>query len=235
MVLLRILDCDIDNDAGESAEEDLFYSFFARTAPDVELCGFNVRACHYPDKLEHCDGYLISGSPASVYDDEPWISRLQEFVRRIVTAGKPVVGVCFGHQMVAQALGGRVSRSSNGWGVGVKTAEVYETPSWLSPPLSRFSLIYSHQDQVEVLPPGAAVIAGNDHCPCAMFTVGQNVLGIQGHPEFTVEMARKLLSNREMKIGAETVKAAEKSLALPTDETVIARWIDNFYRQARQD
>lgn len=175
------------------------------------------------------DGWLISGSPASVYDDLPWIAPTEDLVRRVVDAGQPVVGICFGHQLLAQALGGRVERAGVGWGAGIYTYDLADgwyadgsRPADDKDGADTVSLIASHQDQVVEMPDGARLAARTDHCPIAAFTIGTQVLSIQPHPEFTTGLSRELSTQRRERMGADTTDAAIGSLSGPGAEQVAA-------------
>lgn len=164
-----------------------------------------------------------------MYDDLPWIAPTEAFVRKVVDDGVPVVGICFGHQLLAQALGGRVERARVGWGAGVYTYELLD--GWYPRGIEvapepgddgTVSLIASHQDQVVDLPEGAAVAARTDHCPIAAFTIGPRVLAVQPHPEFTTGLSRELSTQRRERMGEATTDAALGSLAGPGAERVAA-------------
>lgn len=185
-----------------------------------------------PKDLNECDAFISTGSRRSVYEEEPWIVAYAELVRRIHAASKPFVGVCFGHQMMGHALGGRVAKSPKGWGIGVHRFSVIEREAWMQPPAVQFSLLMSCQDQVEVLPPGAKVLASNEHCEVAMFRVGA-MLGIQGHPEFTPEFVRPILESRRERIGSEHVDRALATLDQPRDNELLARWARSFLSAAK--
>ena len=188
---------------------------------------FNVRRDHYPHHIDDCDGYLITGSRASVYDDEPWIARLIGFVGELHDAKARTVGICFGHQLVAQALGGAVGRAPGGWGVGVHTWTVLRHESWMRPAKREFRLLASHQDQIETLPPGARLLASSTFCPHAAFAVGDHILALQGHPEFTKAYAEFLMHKRRAALGA-AFEPGMRSLDQTTDAGAIARWIAQF-------
>jgi GMP synthase-like glutamine amidotransferase len=118
------------------------------------------------------EAVMITGSPAGVYDDEAWIGPLADFIRAGAAAGVPQVGICFGHQILAEALGGKVIKSDKGWGVGRHTYDVVACPGFVSetcPPT--VSAAVSHQDQVVALPPGAEVIAASDFTPLPGSTI----------------------------------------------------------------
>lgn len=141
----------------------------------------------FPDSPDEADGWLITGSKHGAYEDLPWIPRLETFIRDIRAADRPLVGICFGHQIIAQALGGTVKKSDKGWAVGHQTYFYGDTPiganAW-------------HQDQVVALPEGADVIAGNDFCEYAALSYGDRILTMQPHPEFTDEFVEGMLRER---------------------------------------
>lgn len=195
--------------------------------PDAVFEFYDVRLGCYPDRVGDCDGYLITGSRASVFDDEPWIARLKDFVRELHDARAKTVGICFGHQLAAAALGGLVDRAEVGWGVGVHTWEVVDDEPWMRPRLPEVRLVASHQDQVEVLPPGARLLAASDFCPNAAFGMGGHLFAVQGHPEFTKDYARFLMCRRRDQLGG-AFEPGMRSLDQPTDEHVVAQWIAGF-------
>lgn len=179
-----------------------------------------------------CDAYVITGSRCSVYDEEPWIGKLATFVGEAMDAHRKIVGICFGHQLVAHFFGGRVAAAEVGWGVGVHRVEVVADESWMQPPRGHVALLSSHKDQVMALPRGARLIAGSDFCPNAAYVM-DGVLTWQGHPEFTRDYAAALMRTRESLLGARTFDAGMASLDQPTDEQLIARWIMNFIREVK--
>ena len=127
------------------------------SATDIVTATFDVRAGEYPELQAH-DGYVITGSRHSVYDAIDWLPRLGAFVERAASADCRIVGVCFGHQLLAQLFGGRVEKM--GWIVGVQAADILHHEPWMVPAVGEVRLLASHQDQVVALPPGASVFAG---------------------------------------------------------------------------
>jgi GMP synthase-like glutamine amidotransferase len=179
------------------------------------------------------DAALITGSPAGVYDDEPWIAGLLDFIRAAAEAKVPVIGICFGHQAIAQALGGKVEKSDKGWGVGRHVYEVAERPSWMADAPASFALAASHQDQVIALPPGAQVIARSPHTEFAgLLYEDARALTFQGHPEMDVPFTRALIDGRRGRIDSALVDQALTSLEQPLDADRVAGWIARFLERA---
>ena len=228
---IGLLKCDrVDRDLRMKFGDhsDFFLDLFQKYTPSVSLDVFDAQKEAYPEEITDYHGYICTGSRFSVYDDEPWVRRLRVFIKELYDNRIKFVGICFGHQMIAEALGGRCSLSDNGWGLGVKTAAVYKRQAWMDPALDKYSILVSHRDQIEALPPEGSIIAGNDHCPRSMISVGGHFLGIQGHPEFTRPFLRELMQSRLDLMGREAVSGAAKTLEQKTDEAIVAQWIINF-------
>jgi len=196
----------------------------------IEIVPYAADEGQLPESLSECEGWLCSPSRRSVYDDEPWIRDIEELLRDLVARERPFVGICFGHQLLAQALGGRVERASEGWGVGVQEYEVVEAIPAMQPAARHFSLIASHEDQVVEVPAAARVIARSDYCPAAALAVGERAWTVQAHPEFVPDLADHLLAGRTDLIGAERVAAARASLTRPIDRDLVAHWIAATFR-----
>lgn len=218
---------DVATDHGDYPE--LFGALLA-DGP-VELVTYVADEGHLPDDPRACDGWLISGSASSVYDGHDWIHRTGRFLTQVVDAEVPMVAVCFGHQLLAQALGGRVERSDRGWGVGIQRYDVVAAiPRWPEPaPPTRLTLLASHQDQVTVLPDGATVLAASEHCPVAAYALGPRVVAVQAHPEFTPALSRDLILARRDLIGTGRAEAALDALddsdaVAALDHRAVARW-----------
>lgn len=224
-----LLECDHVSARFRSITGD-YSEMFAALLPDVELVPYDVIGGQQPESPTECDGWLATGSRHSVYEDLEWISDTARFVRSVAEAGVPFVGVCFGHQLLAHALGGTVEKASCGWGAGIRRLDVVRTEPWMQPARDSCQLHFMHQDQVNKAPEEAVVLACADHCEVAMFRVGA-MLGIQAHPEFTVAYAEALLTDRTERIGGERVGEALASLTVPTDEAVVARWVASFLAQ----
>ncbi len=209
----------------------MFEDLLTDAAEGVSL-EFDTIDCTQADYPEPgaCDAYVITGSRQSVYDDDPWIAELAGFVGKALDAGSKVVGICFGHQLIAHFFGGETSPAP-GWAVGVHESRILTDAPWLDPRLSRFRLLSSHKDQVTRLPDGAELIATNEFCPIAGFTWGDGVLAFQGHPEFRKPYSRDLMNMRRELLGEETYQAGVASLEENIDPAAVGRWIINFCRR----
>jgi GMP synthase-like glutamine amidotransferase len=189
---------------------------------------YDAPAGDYPDRPEACDAYIVTGAAAGVYDGEPWIADLLAFLRAAKGRAK-LVGVCFGHQAMAQAFGGEVRKSDKGWGIGLHTYGVARRLGWMDASPA-FSLAASHQDQVLELPPGATVLAGSDFCPNGMLAYDDGTsISCQLHPEFAPAYAIALIEGRKGQRFDETqAEAAVESLHRPDDHAKFAGWLADF-------
>lgn len=178
----------------------IFANLFGQVSNDVEIVPFEVVHGVFPDSPTECDAWLVTGSKFGVYDDEPWIKPLKQYLREIRDAGRPMVGVCFGHQIMAEAFGGRAEKSTKGWGCGVHAYHFAARPGWLKMDSSDFAMHAMHQDQVTVVPDDATIIASSPFCENAMFAYGNveqpYAVSIQPHPEFTRSLGEALVRFR---------------------------------------
>ena len=231
---IGLLECDHVRDELKHIAGDyrqMFPALFLQVAPDWEFLFYDVCNDHFPESVEECDVYICTGSKNSVYDNEKWIKQLKDFVKTIYHSGRVYIGVCFGHQILGEALGGKVQKSPNGWCVGVHSFELLKTENWMNPVQSVFNLLMMCQDQVLQLPPESTLLAQASNCPHAMFRIGNNMLGIQAHPEFPKNYDKALMELREERIGTEKTKSGIASLSLPTHELIIAEWVRKFVNQ----
>lgn len=206
------------------------------TAHGIELVRYDLDEERFPLSVNECDGWLCSPSRLSAYDPVPWLADAEELLRAFVATEKPFVGICFGHQLLAQALGGFVERSPLGWGVGLQDYEIVSRRPWMDGVngAEKFALMGSHQDQVIRLPADAELLFRSDFCPFGGFAIGERAWTIQTHPEFTPDLADHLLAGRYELIGAERVDAARSTLSGPAsrtpDRALVASWIVNFFQ-----
>ncbi len=178
-----------------------------------------------PSSPSEADGWLITGSKYGVYDDLPWIRETEEFVRRVVEARVPLVGICFGHQLMAQALGGEVAKSDRGWGIGGQTYLDHETGR-------NIRILASHQDQVTRQPEGTRLIASSEFCPIAgLAWEDAPAISWQAHPEFRPAFSRALIEDRIGTVYGEAIaRTALDGLEEPLDSPAIATRIARFFK-----
>jgi len=212
----------------------MFRTLLAPIDADLRFESVAVIDGEAPPSPATADAFLITGSPAGVYEDHAWIAPLEAHIRASADARTPVVGVCFGHQVMAQAFGGRVAKSAKGWGVGRHAYEVVDAAPWMDPPRPGFAVAASHQDQVETPPPAARVLARSAHTAFAALAYAQGpAISFQGHPEMSPAYAADLVRvRRGARIPEPVADAALASLADPLDADVVARWIVRFLRDA---
>lgn len=174
----------------------------------------------FPSGPEDADGWLITGSRHGVYEDHAWLAPLEQLVRAIVASGKPLIGICFGHQLIAQALGGKVEQFAGGWAVGRQSYDMEDG--------GRITLNAWHHDQVIEPPAGARIIASNDFCKYAAMAIGDTVLTYQAHPEYTAEMIEGLFRFRPGVVPEAVAEPARLALHGPTDSAEIVAGMAEF-------
>jgi GMP synthase-like glutamine amidotransferase len=209
---------------------DMFIHLLGSRDPSVEFVVYDVMLEEYPDDLDDVDAYLITGSKFSVYEDLPWIHRLLDFIRELHARRKPIVGICFGHQAVAQALGGRTAKADVGWGVGLHHHRFTRQPDWFDGGEETFPVLVSHQDQVIENAVGAQTLASSEFCPNAVCQLGEHILTFQGHPEFVNDYSRAIINYRRDQIGEEVAAEGLESLTCLPATDRMADWILSFLR-----
>lgn len=197
---------------------------------------FQVWRCHkgqIPDSDTDVDAWLITGSKYGVNDGLTWVEQLCDLIRQFYALKKPVVGVCFGHQLITHALSGTVQRSPKGWGIGLACNSVSTQQPWMRPWQPTLSLLVSHQDQVLRLPAHASTLASSPFCPHYLIQIGPTFLGLQGHPEFTDAYAADLMAYQRQYIPNAQIESALASLGAPQDDFLMAQWLLNFMATAQ--
>ncbi len=209
---------------------EMIASLFTKVSFACDFVVYQVQNMEYPQDIDDCDAYITTGSRHGVNDDYEWIKRLEAFIRELDQVKKPFVGICFGHQLMAKALGGVVEKSDKGWGVGVSFNQVVGTKPWMKPYRDHLNLIASHQDQVIRLPQSNKidVLVSSSFCPYYMLSYGDHFISVQGHPEFSRKYSSALIDFRRKFIPFECIQKGELSLRSEVDDQLMAQWIINF-------
>ncbi len=173
----------------------------------------------FPAHVHEAQGWLITGSRFGVYEDYPWIARLEDFLRRAYAHRVPIVGVCFGHQVLARALGGRVEKFQGGWSAGLETYSFEGGPS--------VRALAWHQDQVVEKPDAASVVASSPFCSFAALAYGEQAFTVQPHPEFRGDFFADLVAVRGAVLPGDV---AEKALDAANRPTATAAMVDRMVK-----
>lgn len=209
--------------------DEMFATLYKAADPTVEVVTYAALDGVLPPSPDACDAWLVTGSKHGVYDDLPWLPALTDFLRAARGAGVPMIGVCFGHQLFAEAFGGQAMKFDGGWGCGVHDYRIDRTAPWMEAAGDGFRMHAMHQDQVVALPGDATVLASSPFCANAMVAYGDvdrpDAISVQPHPEFTDPYASSLLDLRGgIAIPEDTEATARASLGRETDGLAFARW-----------
>jgi GMP synthase-like glutamine amidotransferase len=209
----------------------MFERLFAQAGYQGRIDTFSARHGQYPVSFAAYDAVLLTGSRADSFSDEPWVVTLREQVVRLLQDQHKLLGVCFGHQLIAHCLGAPVQRAPRGWRVGRQAYDWLGAPEHLGlapGQAAQVALLASHQDQVLALPPGATLLATQADCPVAAYALGDQVFCIQPHPEFTPEVSAFLLDKRRALMGEPLYEQSMGSLSEPHDGLALARFMIRF-------
>ncbi|MEZ5686226.1 MAG: type 1 glutamine amidotransferase [Paracoccaceae bacterium] len=202
---------------------DMFRTLLAERG--LEFRSYHVEAMEFPSDIHDCEGWLITGSRHGAYEDHPFIAPLEEFIRRAYAAAVPLVGICFGHQIIAQALGGRVEKFAGGWSVGPQDydfgGETVRLNAW-------------HQDQVVQRPEGACIAGSSAFCENAALIYGDRAFTVQAHPEFSDAVVEGLMDKRGKGVVPDPLMAqARTRLGQSNSSEALAHRIATFFLQSR--
>ncbi|PTX56446.1 GMP synthase-like glutamine amidotransferase [Litoreibacter ponti] len=189
---------------------------------------FDVEHMEFPSKINACDGWLLTGSKHGAYEEHAFIPPLETFIRQAFEHHVPMVGICFGHQIIAQALGGKVEKFGGGWALGL-TEYAFDG-------LGPIKLNAWHQDQVTALPPGARAIGTNAFCENAALVYDDRIWTVQAHPEFSGEIIADYVALRKGTADYEDDRM-DRAAALSreaNDNTHLAAHIAGFFKQQRE-
>lgn len=213
---------------------DMFIELLGSRDPSLAFTIYDAEHCELPEDPDAQDAYLITGSKFSVYEPLPWIDDLKTFVRELHARRMKIIGICFGHQLIADALGGKAEKARVGWGVGLHRHRFFRRPDWFDDGDGEFPVIVSHQDQVTRPAPGMERLAGSDFCPHAVCQIGEHVLTFQGHPEFVPDYSREIMDFRREMIGEQTYFEGMESLVDAPATERMARWLLAFLHRGEE-
>ena len=200
--------------------------------PDWRVDVYMAMAGDLPPQPETLDGIVITGSPASVNDTLHWIPPLLDLIRRLDAQCRPMLGLCFGHQAIAAALGGRVGRSPGGWRLGTATTRIDVPQPWMDPPARELTLFAAHNEQVLQPPPRAQVIGGDSGCPVGALCIDRHVFTLQYHPEFSREFMAEVCNSLDASLPPALMARAREQIEQTVDAGLFFRWAVNFFESA---
>ena len=194
----------------------------------VSFVRYRIFNMEFPQSVDECDLYIITGSQHSSYENIPWIKRLEQLVQQLHSSHKKLIGICFGHQIIAQSLGGSVEKNPKGWELGIATTFLTRTCSWMKPTREFFFILVSHQDHVTKLPANAINFCETKLCSLSGFYVDNHILTFQGHPEFSKDYVKLIIRLQSKNLTKEQRQLAKAYLRQSTDHQLVAQWMINF-------
>jgi GMP synthase-like glutamine amidotransferase len=211
----------------------MFAALLDQAHKGFEYRTYSVIRGEMPESTNDCDGWLITGSRFGAYEKLGWMQALEEFIRKLYRDSVPLVGICFGHQIIAQALGGKVVKSDRGWGIGLHYYRIDEAQEWMDEFPEQVGIYAFHQDQVVTLPPQASVFSSSDFCPYAGLSYADSIISIQGHPEFEEDYELALINtfggNRVPQTVASEALEKIQEKGQKADTKLLADWLAAFF------
>ncbi len=209
--------------------ERMFIDLLARPGDQWDV--HDVEHGEFPESVNDYDGFVISGGPASVNDQDPWVLRLLETVRQAHRENISLLGICFGHQVVARALGGEAEVNPKGWDIGLTEVELTpqgrELAALMGAP-QPLRILETHRDVITKLPPGAVHLAQSELTLYEMFHLGESVLCLQGHPEMDNEEVREIISRRRESLPEQVAEAGLASLSRQPHRAFLQKLLQDF-------
>lgn len=215
-------------------DDEAFADFILKRRREWRCEVLPIKDHVFPTCILDYDGYVITGSVESVINGNSWTPRLLSEIRRIVSAGIPLFGACYGHQAIALALGGEVRVNPDGWCLGRVRAGVRHGCNWDGEGEEELCLYAAHSEQVTRLPPGSRVVLSATACPLGGMELGSKVFSTQYHPEMTPAFMTDLLRHMSQEVPRPVIKSAWQSMSLEDQSDRLRDWIVQFFEQAGQ-
>ncbi len=236
---IGILRCDtvrstLSAEFGEYPE--MIERAFSATNSELSFQTYHADEGQLPEHTDECDAYIITGSRHSVFDtDELWINPLRDFIVRLHKAKIKAIGICFGHQLIAEAMGGKVERADCGWQIGVHRAIIQQQADFMRPKMATFHVAMMCEDQIQTLPENATVLAKSQGCDYIMLQYDNHFLSIQGHPEFSLDFAKALVNICQDDFPAKRLEKGLLSFSKnEMNGELLFRWFVNFFTEGNK-
>ena len=215
---------------------DMFVELFAQVDADFEYEVFDVRDGVFPKTAQQCEGWVITGSKFNVDENRDWMNKLKKLILEINEADRPMLGICFGHQIIAEAFGGKVEAYKGGWGVGLHSYRLIGDNAFIKGAEDQFTISAMHRYQITEKPESARVFAESAFCKYAGLQYGDNILTLQAHPEFNLKYETELLTLRKGAVipdeTADAGLAALQAESAATDSVKVAGWMATFMEES---
>lgn len=218
---------------GYPDESEQIKAMFSEQRPKWAFSVYKIYEGHYPLMTDY-DAFVFSGSPSSVNEDKPWITEMLAFIRTLYNEQKTMVGICFGHQAIAKALGGQVDWSTNGWSLGSVNVEITEHAEWMQTTTGSLQLYAAHSEQVIEPPLGSEILAKTQHCAIAAYRIGNQVFTTQHHPEMTEDFVTHLIHQLAPDMDKNFIEKAAFSMQQNANSSEFASWLAKFIEIAQK-
>ena len=205
---------------------ELIAGLFHRVDPQIRFRTYEITRGVWPESASDADAWLITGSRYGAYDSLDWIGRLKQWVIRLHLEQRKMIGICFGHQLIIDALGGEVTKADEGWNLGRQVMTLNDSVTTDLP--DRLAIPFFHQDQVVRLPGEMVCLASTPRCRYAVCQMEDHVITVQGHPEYSNEFSRALYQLRQTEYPQALRDEALDSLMKPSDQHRVAVWLTSF-------